>query len=189
MALPSSGQLSLSQIGTELSITAGNQASLRSMSSTAGFATPDPVSEFHGYSAAENIIMSFSQHTPSLTSTTFDQNATVNHAGHTAASTFKCYVSCSLTTATSGSCTWYRGYSSSGPWTSFVSRSVTGTSNFYLPATFLTYTETFYIRVYISRSASGSIIGSTTISPTLYQLGTGAIDSYTATSNVWTQNF
>lgn len=51
MALPSSGQLSLKDIGVELGITAGNQASLRSMSSTAGKSTPDSVSEFYNYSA------------------------------------------------------------------------------------------------------------------------------------------
>ena len=49
MALPSSGQLSLSAIAGELGVTLSN-VSLRSMSSTAGKSTPDAVSEFYGYS-------------------------------------------------------------------------------------------------------------------------------------------
>jgi hypothetical protein len=51
MALPSSGQLSFSAIAGELSVSLSN-VSLRSMSSTAGFSTPDSVSEFYGYSAS-----------------------------------------------------------------------------------------------------------------------------------------
>ena len=49
MALPSSGQLSLSDIQTEQG--GSGQASLRSMSSTAGFSTPDNISDFYGWSA------------------------------------------------------------------------------------------------------------------------------------------
>ena len=59
MALPSTGQLSLKDIGVELGITAGNQASLRSMSSTAGKSTPDTVSEFYGYSHVSDITLSW----------------------------------------------------------------------------------------------------------------------------------
>ena len=53
MALPSSGQLSLNDIRMELGLSQSN-VSLRSMSSTAGFSTPDAVSEFYGYSATPN---------------------------------------------------------------------------------------------------------------------------------------
>lgn len=49
MALPGSGQLSLGDIAGELGVSLSN-VSLRDMSSTAGFSTPDAVSEFHGYS-------------------------------------------------------------------------------------------------------------------------------------------
>ncbi len=49
MALPGSGQLSLGDIGGELGLSLSN-LSLRSMSSTAGFSTPDAVSDFYGYS-------------------------------------------------------------------------------------------------------------------------------------------
>ena len=51
MALPTSGALSISQIGTELSSSSG---SLRTLSSLAGFSTPDAISEFYGYSPVVN---------------------------------------------------------------------------------------------------------------------------------------
>lgn len=50
MALPSTGPLSFNQIRTELG-TAQANSSLRSLSSCAGFSTPDAVSEFYGFSA------------------------------------------------------------------------------------------------------------------------------------------
>lgn len=49
MALPSSGPLSFSQIGAALCTPQSAPYSLRSMSSAAGFSTPDSVSEFYGY--------------------------------------------------------------------------------------------------------------------------------------------
>lgn len=49
MALPGSGQLSLGDIAGELGVSLSS-VSLRSMSSTAGFSTPDAVTEFYGYS-------------------------------------------------------------------------------------------------------------------------------------------
>lgn len=48
MALPSSGQLSLSDIAGELSVT--GQKSLNSMSVTAGFNSPYAITDFYGYS-------------------------------------------------------------------------------------------------------------------------------------------
>ena len=50
MALPSSGPLSGSQIATELGVSAVD-ISLRSLSSTAGFSTPDNMSEFYGFAS------------------------------------------------------------------------------------------------------------------------------------------
>ena len=50
MALPSSGQLSLNDIKTELGAASTN-VSLSSMSNTAGFSEPDAISDFYGYSA------------------------------------------------------------------------------------------------------------------------------------------
>ncbi len=48
MPLPSSGQISINQIRTELGLLTG---SLRALSAAAGFSTPDAMSEFWGYSA------------------------------------------------------------------------------------------------------------------------------------------
>lgn len=51
MSLPASGTISLNDIRIELGLAQSN-VSLRSMSNTAGFSTPDAVSEFYGYSYA-----------------------------------------------------------------------------------------------------------------------------------------
>lgn len=48
MALPPSGPISINQIRTELGTSSG---SLRTLSSLAGFSTPDRMSDFYGYSA------------------------------------------------------------------------------------------------------------------------------------------
>lgn len=53
MPLPSSGTLSLNDIRVELGLAQSN-VSLRSMSNTAGFSTPDAVSEFYGYPPTPN---------------------------------------------------------------------------------------------------------------------------------------
>lgn len=53
MPLPSSGTLSLNDIRIELGLAQSN-VSLRSMSNTAGFSTPDAVSEFYGYPPTPN---------------------------------------------------------------------------------------------------------------------------------------
>ena len=53
MALQSSGAISLSDIATEQGISTSN-ISLRSMSSTAGFGTPDAITEFYGWSSYTN---------------------------------------------------------------------------------------------------------------------------------------
>lgn len=47
MTLPSSGALSINQIRTEMNTTSG---SLRTLSSLAGFSTPDKISDFYGFS-------------------------------------------------------------------------------------------------------------------------------------------
>lgn len=54
MALPTSGPLGFSDIASELSLSLSN-LSLRSMSNTVGFSTPDAVSDFYGYSNAESV--------------------------------------------------------------------------------------------------------------------------------------
>ncbi len=50
MALPTSGELSINDIRLELGASATNQ-SLGAFSDTAGFAAPDAVSDFYGFSA------------------------------------------------------------------------------------------------------------------------------------------
>lgn len=54
MALPTSGPLSFLDIATE--INGDPPYSLRSMSNSAGFSTPDSVSEFYGYSGGGFLI-------------------------------------------------------------------------------------------------------------------------------------
>jgi hypothetical protein len=58
MALPSSGPLSFSAIANELGTSLSN-VSLRGMSNSAGFSTPDSVSEFYGYSGGGLIAVSW----------------------------------------------------------------------------------------------------------------------------------
>ena len=55
MALQSSGAISISQIKTELG-SASN--SLRTLSSLAGYTTPDSMSEFYGFSSATELAIS-----------------------------------------------------------------------------------------------------------------------------------
>ena len=81
MALQSSGAISMSEIGTELS---NASRSLRTLSAAAGKSTPDSMSEFYGYSAGgsfslSNISGSTSQafKTTSTTSTGINQTITL----------------------------------------------------------------------------------------------------------------
>jgi hypothetical protein len=61
MALPSSGQLSINDIRTELGTSEG---SLRNLSSTAGFSTPDTISDFYGYSAGTTVTFTLCGYNP-----------------------------------------------------------------------------------------------------------------------------
>lgn len=81
MALTSSGAISMSEIGTELS---NASRSLRTLSAAAGFSTPDSFSDFYSYSAGgsfslSNISGSTSQafKTTSTTSTGINQTITL----------------------------------------------------------------------------------------------------------------
>lgn len=58
MALPTSGPLSFSAIANELGTPLSN-VSLSGMSNSAGFSTPDAVSEFYGYSGGGLIAVSW----------------------------------------------------------------------------------------------------------------------------------
>lgn len=55
MALPSSGQISFSQIAQELNIAESN-VNLRNISASIGLTTPDSISEFYGYSSVPSTI-------------------------------------------------------------------------------------------------------------------------------------
>jgi len=70
MALPTSGSLSFSAIANELNISLEN-VSLRSMSNSAGFSTPDSVSEFYGY-INEDVTLYFVVRNKVAKSGTFD---------------------------------------------------------------------------------------------------------------------
>lgn len=59
MALQSSGQLSFSEIAGVIG--ASTPYSLRSMSSSAGFSSPDSVSDFYGYSPLKLLLLAFSE--------------------------------------------------------------------------------------------------------------------------------
>jgi hypothetical protein len=58
MALPGSGQLSFSAIAGELGVSLSN-VSLRNMSSSASFSTPDRVSDFYGYSSGGGVTYTY----------------------------------------------------------------------------------------------------------------------------------
>jgi len=188
MTLPASGQLSLKDIGVELSITAGNQASLRSMSSTAGFSTPDAVSEFYGYSAGDNILVSYGSITNSSTSTVYYDYRTINLDGLSTGS-IKPYL---YTTSGGWSSVnyvyWQWSLNSTSSWTTFrnyTSQYQTGYD--YIPSSYVTAGNVLRIRIYISHSVTWSITTAYGDIQAVYD-GTG-ISSYTRTGTyVWTVN-
>lgn len=77
MGLPSSGQLSLNDIKTELGAASTN-VSLGSMSNTAGFSEPDAISDFYGYSAATGYLGAFSEFPGSSGSEACATTTTIN---------------------------------------------------------------------------------------------------------------
>ena len=83
MALPASGPISSSQIANELSDPA--PVSLREMSSTAGFSTPDAMSDFYGYGNTYNEFYYYNvgQKNESF-ACSFDTNAQAFHDGDSA---------------------------------------------------------------------------------------------------------
>jgi hypothetical protein len=78
MALPPSGQISINQIRTELGTANG---SLRSLSSLAGFSTPDAMSEFYGYSAAITVNWSASLFCPTASYSITKNGSTISSGG------------------------------------------------------------------------------------------------------------
>lgn len=131
MALPSSGQISISQIKTELNSSSG---SLRGLSAAAGKSTPDAMSEFYGYS---NRSISFSNlysigYTGSVSGTvtvvgtwTFQAAASLYYGGGT--------VSCNMTVNGNSRSTSRGGASGTNYSTTFTLTS--GTYSYSLSAT------------------------------------------------------
>lgn len=94
MALQSSGQISISDIQTELSNTSG---SLRTLSAAAGKSTPDAMSEFYGYSSfstvpvTSNLVYAIQADDPasySGTGTTINDTSGVGSAAYLAGGTW-----------------------------------------------------------------------------------------------------
>lgn len=163
MALPSSGQLSLKDIGVELGITAGNQASLRSMSSTAGFSTPDSVSEFYNYSAGDDITASYGTVTTQTdTTTTYQAYRTVTLSGLTSGNYINPQIQVRTTVwPASGtrSARFYWSINNSVTFNLFQTFTSGGQSaNYYIPITGnVDPGETLRIRMYLYKSAGGTM--------------------------------
>jgi len=125
MALPTSGQLSLKDIGVELGITAGQQASLRAMSSTAGKAIPDTVSEFYGYSAGDSITLSWGTTTPYGAG----EHRVATHSGHTSPQIITINFTYSIS-YTSDTMTLYTSLNSTSTWTTVATIPKSGSGSF-----------------------------------------------------------
>jgi hypothetical protein len=85
MPLPPSGQISINQIRTELGTASG---SLRTLSSLAGFSTPDRMSDFYGYSAGGTLTVTNSDPTGFSSFTSANKNGTyyIGTGGNTSVS-------------------------------------------------------------------------------------------------------
>ena len=114
MPVPGSGQLRLrADIANEVDGSdTGTNVSLGTLSNTAGFAEPDTMSEFYGYSSMAAPTISYSSQ--SSTYTTITLNYTVNWEGHQSG-TYK--VECEIYSSASLGTTFYEtvtGYTASG---------------------------------------------------------------------------
>jgi len=194
MALPTSGQLSYSQINVELGNLSTSQASMFAMATSAGKSTSNAsVSNFYGYSHADSVVYSWtSASTPITTTTTFDWYKTLDLAGLNA-SNLRPYVTVGLTSVSNGSITFYWSKNSTSTWNSFSTRSSVGTTSYYLPTSSkntIASGDVLRVRMLISRSTFGNVAYTATITST-YSLGAGpALGSYTAGSpTTWTGSF
>ena len=143
MALPASGPLGCASIGVELGITPGAPASLGAMSITAGFTSPDAISEFYGYSVSTIYFSSTVTSSPSRSASCIRTNI---ESGCIINVTFDC--TCFI--AAGGSVAWFFDLSST-PGPPKVTRSGTGTT----PYTYvgLTAGQTLFTRITISTGA------------------------------------
>lgn len=188
MALPSSGQLSLRDIGAELGIIPGNQASMRSMASAAGFTAPDEVSDFYGYSAGDNITYAWgSTTTVTSNSTITDVYRVLNLSGQNSTN-IRTYINFIISMSI-GVGTVYYSLNSTSSWTTLFSFSSPGiNTTVYVPSspTYKSPSQTLRVRIYSSHAPWGGGGGSAVIQSS-YQVGSGTVDSYTAgTPTSWT---
>lgn len=105
MALPSSGEISLSDIYQEIEgLPPSDLVSLRDMSSTAGFDVPDNISKFHGYSPGDDIILTWASNIIYYTNEFDDQDGyrQIIRSGHTAGTIVSITIDYSLTLFNSG---------------------------------------------------------------------------------------
>ena len=161
MALQSSGAISINDIRTELGETTG---SLRSLSATAGFSSPDAISEFYGYSAATGPSVTTNAAT-SVTVTSVTLNGNVTSDG--------------------GSTVTARGFyfgTNSNATSNPTYGSGSGTGAFSLNRTGLTGSTTYYFAAYAT-NASGTTVGSTLSFTT--QAAVSLINRCSATATVY----
>ena len=197
MALPTSGQLTFSEIYAEVyGSWTTQQCSMFAMATSAGISTSNVgVSSFYGYSAG--VTASWSNlGTPYTSSTWFQQWRWISLEGLGAA-TVKTYITNYYQggTAATASMYWYHDTDSSPPGgatagTSVGSRSTVGNTSYYVPtSTYTSSSNYLMVKIYISKAASGGCSGFFRITTT-YQVVTGTISSYTVSPTAdWTYSF
>ena len=180
MALPSTN-LGISLMNVELGF-AANQAnsSVKTRAISAGFSAPYRMGEWIGYSAGDTIVVDWANpSTPVVTSTTYVQYYSLIRLGQTAASTVRPQISLSVTAVFQGSASWHYSINSTSVWTLIGSRSSVGSTSYYIPASAVSYTNILRLRISITKSGPGSLSYTMVTLPS-YILGTGTVNSYTA---------
>jgi len=202
MALPTSGQLSYSEINVELGNGSTSEASMLAMATAASLPTTNAsVSNFYGYSSG--VVASWSNlGTPTPTSTWFQQWRYLSLAGLGAA-TIKVQITNNLTFITGGggagsyaAMYWYISTISSPPVGSYAGTSVgsrisVGSTSYYVPTSGYVGAPPNYLMVKqsLAKSNSGnSVIGNFTITLS-YLIGSGSISGYSLGTSLWQYNF
>lgn len=167
MALQSSGAISINDIRTELGETTG---SLRSLSATAGFSSPDAISEFYGYSGvtAPSVTTSAAS-SVGVSSATLNGNVTSDGGGTVTARGFYFGTNSNVT---------------SNP----TYGSGSGTGTFSLNRTGLSSSTTYYFAAYATNSAGttvGSTLNLTTQTPVTLVATGSTFQLYTEGPRVW----
>ena len=181
MALPTSGQLSYSQINVELGNGATSQASMAAMAAAATPAFPTTnrsVSMWYGYSDGSNIVVDFSNTTTYITNTTADKDGykSVVMTGRDTGDVFTLNLTTQFTEELGaiafGSVSYRRN---GGLWSELQAYSAPGSSSESI--TLIDDNDTIEIRVGINGSLKGS--GTSTLRATLtggtITTGTGTV--------------